>query len=140
MFGELSVEAQDGVPGSTLELYRTALGLRAQWMTADEEFEWVDVGDHALAFRRGSGVVCVVNFGPEPLPLSRGLLPVGDVLVASEQFDGPLPPDTTVWIRRAALTTCGPPGRAGLRAQSMCLMRRPTSCAISRWASRWAID
>ena len=95
MYGELSAEAQTGVPGSTLEMYREAIRLRRELLTADESLEWVDSGDkHVLAFRRGSGVLCVVNFGSKPVAL-----PAGRVLLASQpDIDGELPSDTTAWV------------------------------------------
>ena len=94
-YGELSAEAQTGVPGSTLEMYREAIRLRRELLTADESLEWVDSGDkHVLAFRRGSGVLCVVNFGSKPVAL-----PAGRVLLASQpDIDGELPSDTTAWV------------------------------------------
>ena len=47
-----------------------------------------------LAFRRGSGVLCVVNFGTKPVAL-----PAGRVLLASQpDIDGELPGDTTAWV------------------------------------------
>ncbi len=63
-FGDLSVEAQEGRSGSTLELYRSALAARSAHMRSDESLEWLDLGPQVLAFRRGSGAVCVTNFGP----------------------------------------------------------------------------
>ena len=53
-YGELSAEAQTGVRGSTLEMYREAIRLRHELLVADEDLAWVDTGDaHVLAFRRG---------------------------------------------------------------------------------------
>ncbi|MEX0795419.1 MAG: glycoside hydrolase family 13 protein [Acidimicrobiia bacterium] len=92
-WGGFSVEAQDGVEGSTLELYREAI------RTRDENFhtttiEWLDLGADVLAFRRGSGVRCIVNFGKDPLTL-----PPGRVLISSEPLsDRSLPQDVAVWI------------------------------------------
>lgn len=94
-WGPLSAESQDGVEGSTLELYREALDLRSRVLTGDESLEWLDVGDEAIAFRRGSGVTCLINFGPRPAEL-----PVGEVLIASGPLtDGKLPADTAVWVQ-----------------------------------------
>ena len=95
-FARLAVAEQTGVEGSVLELYRTALALRRKHFTADEHFEWLDLGDDVLAFRRGSGTVCVVNFGTEPAEL-----PDGEVLVASTTLDaeGRLPTDAAAWVR-----------------------------------------
>ncbi|HUG32479.1 MAG TPA: glycoside hydrolase family 13 protein [Acidimicrobiia bacterium] len=94
-WGELSVEAQDGVAGSTLELYRSALRIRAEKFVGDEQFDWIDPEPTALRFRRGGGVICVVNFGDSPIPL-----PAGRPLVASAPLtDGTVPPDTAVWVQ-----------------------------------------
>ena len=95
-FGPLAVAAQEGKAGSTLELYRSALHLRREWLVEDEKLEWLDLGDEVLAFRRGSDVACVVNFGAHPAPL-----PAGEVLLTSNPLltSTPLPPDTAAWIR-----------------------------------------
>ncbi|MGH8870511.1 MAG: glycoside hydrolase family 13 protein [Acidimicrobiia bacterium] len=96
-WGRLSVEAEEGAPGSTLGLYRQALELRADYLAGDETFEWDDAGSGALAFRRGRGVIVVVNFGPGSLDL-----PEGDVLVSSAPLEtGRLPADSAVWISAA---------------------------------------
>lgn len=92
-FGPLAASVQEGVEGSTLELYRSALDLRRQHLTADEELEWIESGEDVLAFRRGSGVVCLVNFGTEAVPL-----PEGRLLLASAPVTTTLPPDTAAWL------------------------------------------
>jgi hypothetical protein len=52
-------------------------------------------GPQRLAFRRQTGLVCVVNFAPDP-----AALPAGDVLLASGPLDdNRLPADTAAWIR-----------------------------------------
>lgn len=91
-WGDHSVEEQSGRPGSTLELFRRCLAVRAERL-AHERFEWVDV-DGAIAFRRDD-VVCVTTAG------GRGAaLPAGRVIAASEPPDGSrrLPADATAWI------------------------------------------
>ena len=93
VFGELSVEAQEGRPASTLELYRSALAARSLYMIADESLDWVELGPQVLAFRRGSGVVCVTNFGPTTVDL-----PTGEVIVASCDVSDGLPTDATAWV------------------------------------------
>jgi alpha-glucosidase len=94
-WGELSVEAQKGVDGSTFELYRTALALRKQYLVDDEDLEWLDLGSEVLAFERGSGVKCIVNFGGDPIEV-----PAGELLVSSKPIvDGLLSPDAAAWIR-----------------------------------------
>ena len=93
-----SVEAQDGVEGSTLELYRTALRLRHELPALGEgSMRWLSApGEPVLAFTRAPGFACVVNLGPAP-----ARLPVpGRVLLASGPLadDESLPPDTAAWV------------------------------------------
>jgi alpha-glucosidase len=95
-FGELSVEAQDGTPGSTLELYRAALALRHELQT-DETLDWVPAPADVLRFARPNGWQVVTNFGTDPVPL-----PEGELLLTSEPLDGTLlPGSTTAWVRSA---------------------------------------
>jgi alpha-glucosidase len=104
-WSELSVEAQQGGEGSTLEFYRLALGLRRQEPAfGDGALRWLDSPPETLAFERrdeasGSPVVCVVNLGSASLPASS----YGDVVLASGPLaaDGALPPDTAAWLRPA---------------------------------------
>jgi alpha-glucosidase len=92
---ELTVEAQTGRRGSTLELYRKALKVRRTFATtAPREVEILDRGKTVLAFRRGPLTV-VLNAGRRPVSL-----PPGKVLVNSGRLaGGKLPPDTAVWLR-----------------------------------------
>ncbi len=96
-FARYAVDAEDGVPGSTLELYRRALALRHELQTA-EELAWTDgSSDDVVGFERPGGWVVVTNFGAEPVAL-----PAGEVLVSSRALEGDeLPAETTVWLRRA---------------------------------------
>lgn len=99
-FGTLSVEAQASDEASTLSLYRRALALRDEHFTADEAFAWVELDGpgaaEALAFRRGSGALCVVNFGDVPVAL-----PAGELLISSIDLDGDLrelPANAAAWL------------------------------------------
>lgn len=92
-WGTYSVESQDGVEGSTLELYRNALRLRSRHLIGEHSFDWLNSGGDVLAFRRGA-LVCLVNFGD--LPVGH---PGGEVLVASEPvLDGKVPSEAAVWL------------------------------------------
>ncbi|GAB2735120.1 glycoside hydrolase family 13 protein [Streptomyces bullii] len=95
-FAAYSVEAQDGVEGSTLELYRTALRLRRKLLDG-EELVWAeDTPDGVLQFDRCDGWRCVTNLSGATVPL-----PAGEVLLTSAPLeDGRLGPDTTVWLGR----------------------------------------
>ncbi|MEO3871759.1 glycoside hydrolase family 13 protein [Nonomuraea sp. B12E4] len=92
---KLTAEAQRSDLGSMLNLYRTALGLRRK-LLGDGTLTWAaePPGDGVLAFTRDSGLTCVTNLGPEPVPL-----PAGEVLLASGPLEGgALPSDTTAWL------------------------------------------
>jgi alpha-glucosidase len=95
-----AVDAQEGVPGSTLELYRSALRLRREHRLGRGGLDWLDAPEGALTFRNGS-VLVVVNLGADAVPL-----PPGEVLVASHEQadDGPgrVPPDAAVWLLPSA--------------------------------------
>ncbi|MDN3311404.1 glycoside hydrolase family 13 protein [Microbacterium oryzae] len=96
-FADVSVEAQEEDPTSTLNLYREALRLRHELQT-EETLAWDEELTHGdvLAFTRPGGWVCVMNFGD-----AAGPLPEGEVLLASGPLaDGKLPGATTVWLRR----------------------------------------
>jgi alpha-glucosidase len=73
-------DAQEGVPGSTLELYKTALALRSANGLGTGSIEWLDYGKKVVAFRNGD-VTVITNLSSE------------------EIVGGALPTDTTVWIR-----------------------------------------
>ncbi|MBN9107080.1 MAG: glycoside hydrolase family 13 protein [Propionibacteriaceae bacterium] len=96
-WGERSVSAEQGVPGSTLELYRSALAIRnAHPALGDGDMQWLDSPADVLAFSREPGFACWVNVGPEPVALpadAKVLVRSGDLTA-----DGALPSDTAVWL------------------------------------------
>jgi alpha-glucosidase len=92
-FGASSVEAEDGVAGSTLELYRRAFAVRRE-LQDGEHLEWLDAPAGVVAFARHDGWRSFTNFTTSPVPL-----PAGTVAVASGPLgDGELPGETTVWL------------------------------------------
>ncbi|MFC4492973.1 glycoside hydrolase family 13 protein [Streptomyces ovatisporus] len=96
-WSELSVAAQSGDEGSTLEMYRAALRIRREQpgLGAGESVEWLPAPDGVLAFRRGS-FVCTANTGDKPVELPAR---PGKLLLASGPYEGGevLPTDTTAW-------------------------------------------
>ncbi len=95
----ISVQAQSGVAGSTLGLYREALAFRRSNLLGFD-LEWLDSPAGSLAFRRrttsGGEVVCVANTGSDAVAV-----PGHDaVVLASEPLhDGRLPADAAAWLR-----------------------------------------
>lgn len=93
-WAEHSVEAQDRDPDSTLNLYRTALRLRASLWRDAGDLRWLTVGTDVAVFERG-GVQCWVNTGTTEVALPDAL----SVVLSSEpHVDRVLPPDTVVWL------------------------------------------
>ncbi|MFB6768652.1 glycoside hydrolase family 13 protein [Streptomyces sp. NPDC056337] len=94
VFSTYSVQAQDGVADSTLELYRTALRLRRKLLDG-ESLTWSDdVPAGVLQFDRTDRWRCVTNLTGAAVDL-----PAGEVLLSSSPLDGGrLGPDTTVWL------------------------------------------
>ena len=103
---ELTAAAQDGVPGSMLELYRSALHLRRSLTgPGDAPLSWLDSPVGVLAFAAGPHFACVVNLSTDPVSL-----PAGTTLVLASgplDGDGLLPTDTAVWLRREEVVTEG---------------------------------
>lgn len=108
LFGELSVAAQEGRPGSTLSMYREALALRrslrpsespdlegAQGSGSADAVEIVESGDpDVLVLRRSNGWRSVTNFATSPREL-----PPGEVLlVSADLVDGRLAGESTAWL------------------------------------------
>ena len=97
LYAEYSRDRQDGVAGSTLELYKQALALRKSLRVGEGSFAWLPqfTNERALGFRNGD-ILVIHNFGTDALPL-----PQGKILVASQNglAEGQLlDPDQTVWI------------------------------------------
>lgn len=94
-WADLTVEAQRGTPGSTLELYREALRLRRG--IPGDGLVWLDAGPDVLAFRRG-GFTCAINFGSVPARIESP----GRLLLTSTTSDPTadptvLPPESAAW-------------------------------------------
>jgi alpha-glucosidase len=91
-----TVEAQLADPGSMLSLYRAALRLRREHPGfAVDTLRWRAPDGPVLDLERGSGLRCVVNLGPDAVPLGPG----DRVLLASAELDGrSLSGDNAVWL------------------------------------------
>jgi alpha-glucosidase len=103
----LTIEAEARSADSMLSLYRTGLRVRrAEPWEGATDLHWFPGPETVICFGRGERFICLVNFGPDPVPLPSG----ASVLLASNELEGGLlPRDTTVWLRRTRTRTT-PPG------------------------------
>ena len=98
-----ALSAQQGVPGSTFEMYRAALRLRREFRLGSGSLAWVDglpAGreESTVVYVNGE-VLVVANLGEEPLevPAELGL----ELLLASAELEPgqPIPTDAAAWFR-----------------------------------------
>lgn len=98
LFGDLAVDQQEGVEGSTLELTRTLLALRRSRSLGTGSLDFVELGDDIVAFdvTTAAGVTRVVlNLGDRAWPIPTG----SEILVASDPaIVESLPSDSAVWL------------------------------------------
>jgi alpha-glucosidase len=93
-FADYAVEVQDGVHGSTLELYRSAIALRKQ-LQSEEQLEWIESPAKTLHFSRPNGWQSFTNFSAKKVAA-----PAGKIVLASRPLKGNfIPKNTTVWIQ-----------------------------------------
>lgn len=93
-YSRYAVEVQDGTPGSTLELYRSALALRRK-LISGEKLSWLPSATGTLWFEREGGWSSITNFTDQEMEL-----PTGELLIASEDISaGKLPANSTVWLK-----------------------------------------
>jgi alpha-glucosidase len=94
VWAEYALDRQQGVPGSTWELYRRALGLRKEHGLGLGTLTWRETSSDVVAFRNGD-VLVMTNLGAAPVALPAG----ARVLLTSEPLDsgGRVPTDVTVW-------------------------------------------
>ena len=108
-FGDYSIEVESADPSSPLSIFRKALALRKNLITA-EEITWHETGDNSvLHFSRPNGWNCITNFGRnyynfdgigEVIHASGPLAEKGVYLVHGVETTGnDLPPATTVWVQ-----------------------------------------
>ena len=94
-FARYAVDRQEGVSGSTLELYRQLLQLRHDYSLGSGQLRWQSGGSSdVLSFDNGT-LRTVINLGTQPITL-----PPGRLLLSSEPQDasGRLRGNTAAWL------------------------------------------
>ena len=95
VYREYARNRQEGVAGSTLELYKRALKLRREFGLGTGSFQWIEgTPNDVLAFTNGViSVYC--NYSDDEFAL-----PAGEIILDSDvSIDGTLAPAATVWMR-----------------------------------------
>jgi alpha-glucosidase len=94
-FARFARDQQEGVPESTLELYRTTLRARDEHDLGMGSVQWLEGYDHEVVALRNGAITVIANLGTAAIEL-----PAGDVVLASGPLDGrAVPTDTTVWLK-----------------------------------------
>ncbi len=90
--------AQEGVAGSTLELYKALLKARKQFDMGNGEFRWApEFMDESLLAYINNGILVLSNFNGDP-----AVIPAGEILATTQHdltIEGELEHDHTVWIK-----------------------------------------
>ena len=96
LYAEYSRDQQEGVEGSTLEMYKHALRLRKELSLGNGSFDWEPEYTNAttLGYRNG-GVLVIHNFGQEAIELPQGEVIASSTNAASVGIE----PDQTVWLK-----------------------------------------
>jgi alpha-glucosidase len=96
IYAEYSRNLQEGVAGSTLEMYKHALTLRKELGLGHGSFDWVPeyTNESTLGYRNGS-ILVIHNFGETSLPMPEGFV------IASSQTGTSvgIEPNQTVWLQ-----------------------------------------
>ncbi|WP_417509792.1 glycoside hydrolase family 13 protein [Microbacterium sp.] len=89
-------DVEEADPASTLHMYKTLLGMRREFELGNGSLVWEDLGESAIAFRRGD-VYVVANLGAEPLELGDDVT----FITQSQRFDGTaVPTDHAAWYTK----------------------------------------
>ena len=98
MYRRYARDTQEGIAGSTLELYKRLIKERAAFSLGSGEFNWSP--EHSSETTLGyvnNGVLVLSNFSGDPVAL-----PTGEILVTTQHdltVEGSLEHDQTVWIK-----------------------------------------
>jgi alpha-glucosidase len=97
IYREYARDQQDGIAGSTLELYKSALRIRRQLKLGEGSFAWLPqfTNERALGYRNGQ-ILVIHNFGRDAMAM-----PAGEVILRSANGldQQHIAADETVWIK-----------------------------------------
>ena len=101
-FRDVAADRQDGVEGSTLELYRSALAFRSAHGLGSGSFQWADAHqpeDGILAFHNGD-VLALCNLGTTAVPVPAGFTVSLTSAPRLDSVAAEVPPNCSVYLTR----------------------------------------
>ena len=88
---------QEGVSGSTLEMYKQALAIRKELDLGQGSFEWdTELCNSEVLVYRNNGILVIHNFGEKPLEIKDMTLVISSL---ASSIAGTVQPNETVWIQ-----------------------------------------
>ncbi|WP_426939150.1 glycoside hydrolase family 13 protein [Pseudarthrobacter sp. S3] len=101
-FRDLAADRQDGIAGSTLELYRSALSFRSTHSLGSGTFQWADIHHPprgVLAFKNGD-VLVLSNMGEAVIPVPAGYAVALTSDPVTSGTGAEIPPNCTVYLTK----------------------------------------
>jgi alpha-glucosidase len=97
IYKNYSRNLQEGVTGSTLEMYKQALAIRKELDLGQGSFEWVEelCSSDVLTFRNKE-ILVIHNYGNKPLEIQNNTLIISSL---AETSTGLVQPNETVWLK-----------------------------------------
>ena len=98
-WADLTVQAQESDPDSTLTFYRAALGARrGNPALGDGAIAWLDAPDGVLAFQRGPDFACIVNYSDDAVDLPAELATWKTLLSSGDSEPGTIAGASAIWL------------------------------------------
>jgi len=95
-FAALARSEQEGVAGSTLELYKTLLRLRSEFSLGTGNLSWLDgYGENVLAFRN-ERIEVLANFGNDSVSIDEQRV----LLRSGKKVPGLIQANSSCWLLR----------------------------------------
>jgi alpha-glucosidase len=104
-WSELTIEKQESNPKSTLNLYRSALQLRAEHLVGNGDVVWMESPEHGLksksllGFKRGNiSIYMNLSDAPIEVEITGKVLTVSAGVVEGRDGKVTIPPVSTIWL------------------------------------------
>jgi alpha-glucosidase len=97
IYKNYSRNLQEGVSGSTLEMYKQALAIRKELDLGQGSFEWdTELCNSEVLAYRNNGILVIHNFGEKPLEIQDLTLVISSMASSAPSS---VQPNETVWLK-----------------------------------------